>query len=189
MDLTQKQIASERARDRIRRQGCTAQGYPLWTEEEDDLCRKLHHDRKALKKALKRRTMPAIENRCMRLGLRVKHLHWWTAAEISKLRRMYPTATWEELLAAFPGLSCHGITQAALKRNIRRARKPYKPTGDMLIDQLKGRCFELGVTVAALEAAVGQKGFLAGYTKSSPKRADLGKALSVLDGQLTVAWQ
>lgn len=170
------------------RTGVTPSGSKVWASAEEELCRRLSHDRDALKRALPSRTAKGIEQKCRRLGL-VKKLNAWTSAAITRLRRLYPTASWPELMEAFPGRSRRSISEAAWKRGLYRSRKPYKITGDHFVDQFKQRCFELNVTLRDLNDAVGNRYFLTLHKERSRRRARLSKALHVLNGQLTVEWR
>ncbi len=93
--------AAERARARIRFLGLTPRGSPLWTSEEDALLRACYPNYQLAIKRLKRRTYYACRARARHLRL-VAPRPLWTAAGVSRLRRIYPTATPEELIAAFP---------------------------------------------------------------------------------------
>jgi hypothetical protein len=174
-------------KERIAKADFTISGAPLWTPDEDALCRQLFLDRPALKKALKRRTTRAIDHRCIRLGLSTK-LHWWTDDEIATLRRLYPAGSWDELHQAFPGVTRACIRQMAHLHRISRRRKPYKMTGDLLVDQFKQRCFELRLTLRELNEAAGNTDFLRLHRERSRRRASLTKALNVLSGELKIDW-
>jgi hypothetical protein len=167
------------------RTGYTQWGAKLWTAEEDETCRRLAHDRPALAKALSHRTPIAIGERVRRLGLGAK-LHWWTGAELARLRKFYLTASPEELRAAFPNVSDKSLHNAAWRLRLFRPKKPYKPTGDPLLDQIRQRCLDLDISLAALCRAVGNKDFLKLHQKRGRRRAALTRALNALDGELRV---
>lgn len=180
---------SERTRQRIAISGQTVNGFPLWTETEHVVCRQLHPDVEAIRRRLPHRTLVAIQERCRKLGL-CRRRNPWTGTEVAKLRRLYPTATKEELVAAFPRHSYVAIKLAANKRSIYKVKKPYVPTGNPLLDEVRSRCYELRITMPDLDEISGTKKF---FTKSrwwkhrSPFSPTM-RAVAALAGNLRVEW-
>ncbi|MES4993883.1 hypothetical protein ABVB70_26685, partial [Agrobacterium radiobacter] len=83
---------SMQVKERIRRTGYTPSGFKVWTAEEDEIVKSLYPLYAEMQLRFPERSLKALHGRCERLGI-AKKLHWWTAAEISKLRRLYPTAS------------------------------------------------------------------------------------------------
>ena len=100
-----------------------------WTEDERHLCRELHPDFEALRRAMPERSISSIRGQCSRLGLISKTYHLWTAAETDLLRRLYPEASWEELFDVFPFATQRMILSIAQTRGIRRIRRSARPAG------------------------------------------------------------
>jgi hypothetical protein len=110
-----------RMRDRIARIGYV-NGYPLWSDSEDQALRRTYPDYTAIRRELPDRTFFAIKERVRQLAIQ-KRYHTWTGADLVKLRRLYPIATKQELLAAFPGPGFSAIEKMAHVKNIRKNRR------------------------------------------------------------------
>lgn len=166
-------------------------GKKLWTEEELELLGRGFPDIDSICKALPQRTRRAIASQCLKLGLRQKQIHFWTAAEISKLRRMYPSAPKDEICKTFAHSTWINIRQVARYHGIRRARKPYKPTGYAPLDQLRERCFELNYTMPDLDKISKTKRYFQKANWTVNKRINhkaVGRAIEALDGQIRAEW-
>jgi hypothetical protein len=97
-------------------------GWPLWSEAEDRTLRRLYPDYKKLAAALKGRTSLAVQSRVKLLGI-AHRIPPWTTNEISRLRKIWATATRADLVQAFPNRSWHGIAGKARGLSLKRARK------------------------------------------------------------------
>jgi hypothetical protein len=182
---------SQSTRERIRREGRTCRGDPLWTKEEDAELRRLHPDYLALRKSLPRRTISALKHRAIRIGLAKQH-HFWTAVEVSRLRRLYPTSTIDELKAAFPGLRSKQINDRAKKLHLRKKRRPYPSTGFPVIDQIRARAFELNLTMEDVDKMAGTRHFFQnGRWRGcrSVNGSAVFLAISALDGDVRAIWR
>ena len=149
---------SAAAAARMRRIGCTPSSAPLWTAREIAICRTLYPDFAAMKRKLPRRTRQSIRIRCHLLGLSVK-VTAWTGADILRLRRLFPAASWPEMLQAFPGRNRMSIKAKAYSLGMKRKRKPYKKIGLDVIDQVRARCFELNFFMSDLDEWTRQKDY------------------------------
>lgn len=180
---------SIKAKERTKRTGLTPNGRRIWSAEEDDIFRTLYPDYPAIRAALPDRNLKGLHERGARLGL-ARPLHWWKASEITRLRRLYPTASRATLHEEFPGVSWIAIGQAAVKRGIYRARRRYKRTGFLPIDEILGRLEELGWTLKDLdEESKTGKYFRNGYwRRSKPNYGKLARAVRALDGKFVVEW-
>ncbi|TCL70517.1 hypothetical protein [Rhizobium sp. BK251] len=187
--LAKNAAIAERARRRMRREGVTMKGHKLWTDAERDVLRELAPDYNAMCKRLPHRTHKAIEGECARLGLR-KKIHIWTAAEISKLRRLYPNASVEEICATFPHSTWTNIQQAARYHNLFRSRKPYKLTGNHPVDSMLKRLLPANVNLADLDKELRTKRYFRKqkWRHQRPNYNRLVKAIEWLDGRLEVHW-
>lgn len=92
---------AERMRRKMRKEGVTLSGKKLWTEAEDEILRASYPNYRRMLKLLPHRTHQAVLMRCRKLGLK-KFVRPWTAFEVSKLRKLYSSASIEEICAAFP---------------------------------------------------------------------------------------
>lgn len=181
---------AQRARERIIRMGTTPNGHPLWTEREDDFVRSLYPDYKALRRKLRRRTYHALRARARTLDV-VTRRHVWLASEVSRLRRLYPRASREELLAAFPDVTWEKIKAKAQHAGIRRARRKLTTTGYPLIDLIRDRAFDLKLSMVDLDAMAGTKQYFqkAGWYSGNLNRKALLRAVEALGGEVSIRWQ
>lgn len=92
-----------------------------------------------------------VASKARPLGLVKSWNHQWTAREISILRRLYPTASREEICAAIPGIDWRRICVAARYYGIRREKRPYKITEVQSLDQVRLRCYEIKWTMRDLD--------------------------------------
>ncbi len=181
---------SIKARDRIERTGFTPNGWRVWTSQEDDVLRKLYPDYRAIEQALPGRHIKALVARSARIGVS-RSCHGWKASEISKLRKLYPTASHSTLLVEFPGLTWGAIKQAARAHGIFRAKRIHKRTGSPLVDSILTRIEEIGWTLGDLDKEANTQQY---FTRQSWRRLNafdmekLAKAVAVLDGKIRIDW-
>ncbi|ODT71616.1 MAG: hypothetical protein ABS75_07290 [Pelagibacterium sp. SCN 63-23] len=171
------------------RNGVNPSGQPLWTPEEiSTLKANLPGYREVMKK-LKRRSYFAVRHKTQSLGLAPKR-HIWTAAEISKLRKLYGGRIEQSYLDAFPGVTRNGLQKVANYYNIFRPKKPYEPTGHPLIDQIRARALELGYTMADVDKLARSNNFFAkaNWHSGSAPPQHLARAVAALGGRLKAEW-
>lgn len=142
--------------------------------------------------ALPHRTLTACRHRAR--GLHVaRTIKVWKASEIALLRRLYPRATKEELLSAFPGCSWEVIGHIALNYNIYRARRHYKMTGCAILDQVRARCWELHLTMRDLDRIVSGAGYFSSRgwsgTRGFISHKLIARAAKKLAGDLQIVWK
>lgn len=181
--------SAERARRRMQREGVTMSGAKLWTDEEREIVEKLAPDYDAIVKRLPHRTRTAIKSQAGKMGLS-RAIHIWTAAEISKLRKLYPRASAEEICTAFPHSTWINIRQAARYHGFRRLNKAYKPTGIGALDEVRRKCFEINWTMGDLDKAAKTKKYFrkCGWIGKKINHRALGRAIEALDGVVQAQW-
>lgn len=181
--------AGERARARILFRGCSPMGYPVWTAEEDATLVGCFPDYKLAMKRLKRRTYYACRERASVLGL-VKRRPQWTAAGVSRLRKIIRTASDEELLEAFPGRSLTQIRYKARLLRIRNGPPPLKLTSIDAIDQIKLRAREMNYSMRELDGIVGTRTYFlkAGWSRGRLNYDAIAKAAEAMGGHLVIEW-
>lgn len=181
--------AAERARWRMYRTGATPNGHPLWDQFEVGNMVEHHPHYDVLEPLLCRRTRRAQYAKAGRLGVTRRH-RVWDENEVPRLRKMYPTATPEALLAAFPGRTLPAIRSAAQKRGFQRSRKPYALSGILVIDRILTRATELNMNLSDLDALGGKAGYFSrrrwryGILQMKP----VGLVVKSLGGELRVRW-
>ena len=182
--------SGERARRRIQRTGCNMRGHALWTDKERAVLIKFQGNYDAIRKRLPHRTRIAIYRQCARMGLK-RSIHTWSAAEISKLRRLYSTASVADLCAAFPHANWSRIQQVARYRGFRRRPRGYKLTGISALDAIRQRCFEIGWTMPDLDKAARTGTYFkrCGWIGKKVNHRALGRAIEALDGIVHAHWR
>ena len=182
--------SAARARNRLKKEGYVFGLRRVWSGREEEVCRLFWPDVRQIKRLLWSRSEGAIRAKGRALGLPIQKQHIWSAASLSRLRRLYPEATWDELHAAFPGVSKNSILHAVRYRRLRKNRRPYKPTGYLLIDEIRGRCFELNYRMKDIDALAMSKRYFykAGWHSRWISHKAIARAVAALDGQLTVKW-
>jgi hypothetical protein len=180
---------AEATRRMIRQRGTTPTGDRIWTADEDDICRQHGDDYEALQAKLPHRSYSALRKRCQALGLRPNR-QIMTANEVSRLRRLYPTASHQELQAAFPGRSIQRIRRTCSYFSITRNRQPLKETGYAIINEIRRRCFELNYSMVDLDEIAGTGNYFskANWHTQGLNAKAVYRAVKALDGELAVRW-
>ena len=182
----------ERSRRVIELRGTAPNGAKLWTDAEITILVKYQGCYEKMYEKLPRRSHRAIRSKYCSLGLprsgRPRHL--WTAFEISRLRKLYPAASPEEICSAFPHSTWRAICQAALYHNLRRRKRPYKVTGIPALDEVRRRCFEIGWSMADLDKMARTRNYFskAGWMRRKVNHRALGRAIEALDGVVLAQW-
>lgn len=115
----------------------------------------------------------------------------WTAAEVSRLRRLYPRSSMPELLVALPSRDATQIKFKARHLKLRRARPPLKPAGFELVDAIKQRAVELNYTMRDIDALAccAPYFYKAGWIgKKRLNYSAINQAVEALGGRLVVVW-
>lgn len=142
-----------------------------------------------LEKILKHRTAVAIRHKCGSLGLTNK-LHIWSAAEIATLRRLFPSAPKETLMAEFSFTTWQNIRSTAYRYGFRQKRRPYPKAANPLMNAVLERCMEIGWSMADLDAECGFEKYFnrRNWTHRRSNSAAVFKAIEVLGGRVSVVW-
>ncbi|MBB4297211.1 hypothetical protein GGI55_001738 [Rhizobium leguminosarum] len=183
--------SAERARRRMRKEGFTMRGQKLWTEDEFQIIREIGPNFDSIRERLPHRTRVSIESQCRKMGFIQKPQHAWSAAEISKLRKLYPAAIIEEICQTFPHSTWVNIRQVAQYHGFRRARRPFKPTGNAPVDEMLAKLFEANLSFHDLDKECRTKRYFqkAKWRYAKPNYNRLVKAIELLDGELAVRWR
>ena len=150
----------------------------------------LKGDYKLIARRLPHRSLPAIRSQCQKLGLR-KTRHLWTGAEISRLRKLYPDQSREDICAAFPHSHWGAICQAARYHGIRRRKREFKLLGIAALDDVRRRCYEINWSMSDLDKAAKTKTYFAKagwHCQKSINHKALGRAIEALDGTVQAEW-
>jgi hypothetical protein len=160
-----------------------------WTEKEDEIVRRYAGDYAAMRQALPKRTYYALRQRARVLGL-VPSRKTWTAGKIHRLRRYYPTASRCEIEKLFPGDTYEELRRVAKSYGIRR-RLPVKVSGYSLVDSIRFRGRELGLSAAELDRKTksGTYFYKAAWLLKNMNYRALTKAVEVLGGELRVEFE
>lgn len=164
-------------------------GHRRWTAPELALVRAHYPDRKKLAAVLPHRTFNACAVQWYRRWP-TGSIRPWTAAEISRLRRLYPVASWSEVQQAFPRRTGNAIRYQACKLRLYRPTYPFKLSGNVIVDtvKLRARAEGLSMRFLDLEAASGQ--YFRSTSRSGHVRTSaIEKALTILGGRLEFVWE
>lgn len=183
-------MAAQQARARLARNGFTPWGDRLWTDDELMTCRSLFPDYSALQAALPSRSRRTIFERCRLLGLTQSDVKPWTAAEKTRLRRIFPEASWADICASFPDRTKGAIVRAAYKWGFRRKRQPYKKTSHEALDQVRQRCVEDSLFMPDLDEFTRSGNFFSrkAYRRKKPDLLAVDRAARVFGGRLRIEW-
>jgi hypothetical protein len=178
------------AAERIRKAGRTPNGHALWTNAERAVLTKWFPDYKAMKKRLPLRSLPAIRGQCHLMGLS-NPKPAWTAADRTKLRRLFPTVSKAELIDAFPGRSYVSIQVLGYQMGLRRWRKPYVKTSHPVIDDVREACRARGHFMPDLDVYAGTGRYFSRLAARRKKHdfRKVDKAVKSLGGTLTIEWR
>ena len=153
--LAQNVSSGDRSRQRMARTGLSPNGHPLWVPPETGSLKRNVPDYDTALVEIGRRTRSAAHSKASRMGIaRPASPPWNDERDVPRLRRLYPTGTKAEILAAFPNRSWGAICAKARSRHIYRKRR-FKPSGSALIDQLLARAATLNMSLVELDAAAG----------------------------------
>lgn len=181
---------AERMRCRIAFLGVTPSGHPIWNGQETHDLVEEHPDYNAVMQKMWRRTRPATRGKACRLKITRPRAPAWTDNEILRLRKVYPRGTREEILAAFPGRTFQAVAKAANSRGIFRAPKPYKPSGNTILDQIQERARRRNWTLVELDQAIRGRGY---FSRRRWKNGALNhrlhwRAVELLGGVVKIRW-
>jgi hypothetical protein len=165
-------------------------GYWYWTEAEDAALRRCYPNLAKAKKALPRRSLSAIKSRAYVLQIQ-RRVHVWTAADISKIRKLARHGTSKDLRAAFPDVRYANIARIARKNGIKRGRPPFVSTGYPLLDEIRERCHRLKYSMADLDDIAKTKRYFQDNHWRHMVSLNVGaiaKAIIALDGTISITW-
>ncbi len=173
----------------MRLRGETMAGDKLWSDEEIQIIRSLYPDYVKIESALKTRTLVAIKHKCRAIGLG-RRIHLWSAGEIAKLRRLFPSASKEKLMAEFSFTTWQNIRSTAYRYGFRQKRRPYPKAANPLMNAVLERCMAIGWSMADLDAACGFEKYFnrRNWTHRTSNSKAVFKAIEVLGGKVSVVW-
>jgi hypothetical protein len=183
---------SERARARVLREGRTPRGHLLWTPMEDQIFRELYPDYRAIKRRLRRRSMPSLRARAGILKLTTGQ-SLWTAKEVSQLRRRWRDASRAELMSEFSRHSWISIQNKGRTFGIKR--RPWmnpRPTGNSIVDKIRLRAIELKLSMRDLDEMFngGREYFVKCSRGVGVPRSNLYlKTIEALGGHIEIVWR
>ncbi len=181
--------SAERARRRIQREGYNMKGDKLWSDSEKQIVLQLSPDYDEICKLIPQRKRRSIRQMASILGV-AGEKHIFTAAEISKLRRLYSKAPWREILEAFPFSNRERLRCVAKYHGFTRPRKKFKPTGNQPIDALLEKCAAANMSLVDLDKECRTRNYFrhGNWRSSPPNYTRFVRAIELLDGQLRAEW-
>jgi hypothetical protein len=184
--------AVKAAAEKVRREGQTGRGDRLW-DDDDDVLRRIFPDFDALERLMPYRSLAAIKARARKIGLYQKDEYKiWKCTDVHKLRSAYQRGGLREALAAFPECQDWQIRGRVAYYGIRHTR-PLKPQGIPLIDALRQRARDLGLSMEDLDHLAGGGFYFrsSGWTQGISGKVTERKILRVmraLGGRLEASW-
>lgn len=161
-----------------------------WTYVESEILRKHWPDLNILAKLLPHRKATAMRHMAKRCGLipdKVRNV--WTGAQDKKLRQMASAGATRKDIAAELSLSVGQVANRPNYRRINLARRPPKPYGDPLIDEVRRRAFSLNISAAELDRSLGDRRiFQAAWKGRHIGATHIHRAVKALGGVLKVEW-
>lgn len=191
--LDRRQKGAQALRRYRERTGTVGRGHKIWTAQEDETLRRLYPNYRAMVKALPNRTMVAVRFRVRAIGAAQPYVcHRWTAAEISRMRRLAASgATRREIIAAFAPLTKNQVVNALAYHRVVRKKSPLRPSGHPALDAVRARCRELRLSMSDLDAMARTRTYFrqAQWAKGRGVNLErIAKAIQALGGTFTVAW-
>ena len=202
--------SAERGRRMMELRGVTPNGHPLWAPWEVQPVVAIYPEYRSIFPLLNRRTKPAVYHKAGRLGITKSRPPLWSDNEIIRIRKVYPSGTYDEILAAFPGRTIVAVARAANQRGIFRLPRPCSSAllkfglsalpsqinkrglcPHPLLQDVRNRCLELGVAFRYVGNAIGKPRVLA-LSASRLQGVDhtgLALATVVLGGELYAEWE
>lgn len=169
-----------------------------WTDEERDVLRN-NRDKSAkqLTALLPRRSHSSICSMRDKSGWSYIRPLAWNEVEDRKLRRLAETLCATDIAKVMPGRTYDTITRRAkaLGIKLRPRTKPHTRSGHPVIDAIRDRALEDGMTIGALDRELGTKNYFASdcitaVRKGTPLRWDrIAKAVEYFGGELTINWK
>ncbi|TGT46841.1 hypothetical protein EN812_05740 [Mesorhizobium sp. M4B.F.Ca.ET.169.01.1.1] len=141
---------SQATRLHMEKTGVTMRGHPLWRQQDDDVCRSLYPDYKALSAAFPNRSRKALEFRCWRLNI-TRRNRILTEEEERRFRKLYRSGTRKDLHEGFPDFNANQFYDFGRRRGLKRPRIQWLRSGDKLLDGLRDECWRLGISMADLD--------------------------------------
>lgn len=181
---------SEKNRKLMKKTGRTLFGQKIWTQAEDDKVIKFYPDIKLLRRHLKGRSESAIKARAGKLGVRRKHT-LWTGFEVARLRKLRHTASWQEILIAFPKFTATQIKYCMKFHGIKCPRKKFRPTKWPILNSIRDKAHSQNLSMGDLDYFAGTGRYFQDAQWSSgnkPNPVAVAKAVHVLGGTLVVQW-
>jgi hypothetical protein len=150
---------------------------------------KTHYpDYKTIMRVLPGRGLNSVKGAAARYGI-VKRRHVWTNQEVTRLRKMYPTSSFPELLAAFPQVIQDQIYGKAQHLGLVRRKPALVLTGCPMHDAIRARARALNLTMADLDAMIGSKWyFQRSHWRARFNYARACAAVRALNGKVGVIW-
>jgi len=183
-------VRAQQAHERMMRMGRTPNGHQLWLPREDAIVLALYPDYRAMRKALRRRSIVALWHRARFLGI-ARRTHIWLTTEVSRLRRLFGTANRDDVLRAFPEMTWRQVEAKAHRLGLQRPRRKPKATGHPMVDDVRLRAHQLNYSMADLDAVARSKRY---FQKDAKYRASVNgqvlfRAIEALGGEVSIRWE
>ncbi|MGI3128745.1 hypothetical protein [Nitratireductor sp. PBL-C9] len=159
-----------------------------WTMKEHEVIVSHWPDIETIEKCLPHRSRRAIRAFAGKCNLTTSR-HVWTAAEDMKLRKLAAAGESRRAIASEMGMSLNQIAGRMAYAGISLARKPPKPSTNLLVNAVRQRAFELHMTLSDLDRSLGsRKIFQQASGSQRVAHTHIERAVKALGGRLVVEW-
>jgi hypothetical protein len=184
-------ISAENSRRLMMLRGFTPNGHRLWNGVEASNLFHGYPDYPAVMVLNIRRTRSAHYGKAQRMGITSPRGRSWTDNEILRLHRLFPHTSKIEITDALPGRTWKAICARAHKDGYRRPKRPLRPTGCLLLDQILERARRKDWTLGDLDRQVRGRGYFQkrGWRHGGFNDSLHGSAVHALGGHLRARWR
>lgn len=162
-----------------------------WPLAEDETIKELYPNTRRILRKLPHRTRSQIKYRARCLGV-LKQNRSWLASEVARLRRLYPTRTKAEVLAAFPGWKWERIKTKVITLRLRKTRRRLKAANMPLLDEIRECAFLRNLSMVDVDALAGTRRYFQNKDYNGILKPNLERlllAIAALDGEISVRFQ
>jgi hypothetical protein len=185
--LTAGAVSAERLRRHMAKSGRTLAGQKLWTIAEIKHLRRAYPDYRKARALLPSRSLSAIKSKAFRLRI-TRAQRIWSDNDVKRLKVPYRSGRpMREILALLPGKTKKQIWTRACHSGWRRPQTPPKTYELKPYDDVRARAFASNLSMRELAfLSVTGSYFLQQPSRNNWKK--IGKAVEMLEGQLSVIW-
>lgn len=189
MDI--RQLARNAAKAQHMRAVGRGRSRKIWSSADDETIKRLHPNFKNILRQLPHRTRNQVHYRAKCLGITRRHRPW-LASEVARLRKIYPTSSRPEVMAAFPGWKWSRIKEKVKNERLAKARRRLVNLNRPFVNEIRECAFMRNLTMVDLDALADTGTFFRSNDfrgELIPHFKNLLKAVASLDGEIAVRFE